>query len=377
MIGNTHRIWPTISPVEKTKGEGWESSAHELQESAPGSLTDSAKDLPCIFFEAKPPLEIVAVSDNVTDLFGADRISVVQQPRFLQERVAAEDRLFFQEKLAELESCGSVSFVHRFVQSSGLPVWVSHSLRQVDWNGEPIVYGCLVPIPGASRLYALEQEVVSRFIHKLGNQFQLLNLVVASLESSLPKCRESEVLQETLDKAIDLTRVLSDCNQVPSWLSEVQLLEVMRAAADSRVNEFSTNGVQLKTNFGGIPNEATVLSSPYLLEAAFGHVLQNALEATGSGGIVEFGGCLDLRGAQAVASLHIKDSGCGIPGREQDQVILPFFTTKKGRDGLGLTVASRFIEMHGGAVRIKSLEGTGTEVAILLPLERRRDVLCA
>jgi signal transduction histidine kinase len=191
----------------------------------------------------------------------------------------------------------------------------------------------------------------------------------------LPKSRESEVLQETLDKAIELTRVLSECNQVPSWLSEVQLLEVMRGAAESRVNEFAAMGVRLETNFEDIPDDATVLSAPYLLEAAFGHILQNALEASSNGGTVQFGGGLELKGSPGIASLYVKDKGCGIPAREQDQVFLPFYTTKKGRDGLGLTIAGRFVEFHGGVVRIKSLEGEGTEIAILLPLEKRGDAL--
>jgi signal transduction histidine kinase len=58
------------------------------------------------------------------------------------------------------------------------------------------------------------------------------------------------------------------------------------------------------------------------------------------------------------------------------QVTLPFFSTKKGHDGMGLTVASRFIELHGGTLRIKSGEGEGTEVEILLPIERGPGIPC-
>lgn len=367
----------TVERVEKTTGGAWERSPSGLPKSLSGSLGDPPNDLPCVLFEAKPSLEIVSTSPNMTDLLGVNSASVIHQPSFLQHCVAAEDRYVFQENIAELENSGSVSFVHRFVQASGLPVWVSHSLRKIERNGESIIRGCLVPISGASRLRALEQEVVSRFIHKLGNQFQLLNLVIASLHSSLPKSRESEILQESLDKAIELTRVLSDCNQTPAWVSEVQLLEVVRAAAEARLNDFAAAGVRLQTHFGAIAEDAFILSSPYLLEAAFGHILQNALDATGSGGTVDFGGRLHLNGSQSVASLYIKDKGCGISPSAQEQVILPFFTTKKGRDGLGLTVASRFVELHGGALNINSLEGEGTEITILLPLERRRDTGCA
>jgi signal transduction histidine kinase len=298
---------------------------------------------------------------------------MAHQPGVLAQRVAAEDRALFEQKLAELDKSGSVSFAHRFLQGSGLPIWVSHSLRMVKRDSESLVRGCLVPLPGVSRLFSLEQEVISRFVHKLGNQFQLLNLVVASLQNCLPVSRESKVLQETLDKAIELTRVLSDCNQTPAWLSEVQLLDVLRAAAQSRIDKFAAAGAQLKANFEGIPEDAMVLSSPYLLETALGNVLQNALDAIGEGDTVEFGGRLEI-GSPAVALLHIKDPGCGIPLSHQNQVLLPFFTTKRDREGLGLTMASRFVEMHGGALRINTIEGQGTEITILLPIEKRRDV---
>jgi hypothetical protein len=89
----------------------------------------------------------------------------------------------------------------------------------------------------------LDQEIVARFIHKLGNHFQLLNLVVSSLKKSLPNSRDNEILQETLDKAIDLTRTFSDCNQTPSLASDVQLLDVIKAAAESRISQFAASDV--------------------------------------------------------------------------------------------------------------------------------------
>jgi signal transduction histidine kinase len=93
--------------------------------------------------------------------------------------------------------------------------------------------------------------------------------------------------------------------------------------------------------------------------------------------MVEFGGRVEISASRALASLYIKDDGCGIPARELDQVTLPFFTRKQGREGLGLTLAARLLEMHGGSLRIESQEGWGTKITILLPLENGRDMLCA
>jgi Histidine kinase-, DNA gyrase B-, and HSP90-like ATPase len=342
-----------------------------------GHSRDFGKFAPCVIFEANPSLEIISVSENVSELLGVNIDAVIGRPQFWREKVTAEDWPLFQNKLSELEKHGAVSFIHRIANGSGLPVWLTNSLSSVKREGGTSVYGCLVPICGETRILGLDQETVGRFIHKMGNHFQLLNLVVSSLKNSLPHSRESEILQETLDKLIDLTRIFSDCNQTPSLACKVQLLEVIKAAAGSHMSGFAGTGVQLQIDLTGIPDDATVASDPYQLETALSHILQNAWEATIANGKVEIGGHLIADGLRAVARLYIRDTGCGIPARELNQVTGPFFSTKKGHDGLGLTMASRFIEMHGGALRVESREGSGTVVEILLPIERIRDNSCA
>jgi signal transduction histidine kinase len=369
-------IWPNANRSVAHADESWDSPLFAPGQSERAWLIENSGKLPCVLFEAKPSLQLVSASENITEALGV-KMAAALEPGFLIERVAAEDRPRFREGLAELESSGAVSFLHRFIQGSGLPVWAALSLRKLSRENKTVIHGCLVPLAPAPRLFALEQEVIARFIHKLGNQFQLLGLVIASLQDALPKSRESSLLQEALDKAIDLTRILADCNQIPSWPSAIQLLEVLRAAADGRAQRFKEEGADLRVDFAEISEDVFVPSSPYLLEAAFGNILENALEATGAGGIVQFGGRLELHQAQAVAVLHIRDTGCGMSSDAAAQALLPFFTTKKGRDGLGLAIASRFLEMHGGLVRIRSEQGRGTEVTILLPVDRTRDPLCS
>jgi signal transduction histidine kinase len=70
-----------------------------------------------------------------------------------------------------------------------------------------------------------------------------------------------------------------------------------------------------------------------------------------------------------VAAISIVDSGCGINEGNLAGVLLPFFTSKKNHDGLGLSMASRFIEIHGGILQIRSKEGKGTSVEMRLPIE--------
>ena len=69
------------------------------------------------------------------------------------------------------------------------------------------------------------------------------------------------------------------------------------------------------------------------------------------------------------ALLHVEDNGCGIETGTLDRIFDPFFTTKpvgKGT-GLGLAISYHIVKAHGGDIRVSSVPGQGTSVAVDLP----------
>jgi PAS domain S-box-containing protein len=77
----------------------------------------------------------------------------------------------------------------------------------------------------------------------------------------------------------------------------------------------------------------------------------------------------DLREGE-YALFIIQDNGCGMDGFTLKRVFEPFFTTKtpgKGT-GLGLSIVHSIVKSHGGAVKIKSELGKGTQIEIYLPV---------
>jgi len=64
----------------------------------------------------------------------------------------------------------------------------------------------------------------------------------------------------------------------------------------------------------------------------------------------------------------VKDTGCGIEPAIVQKVMEPFFTTKPGGNGLGLSIAERIAEQHGGTIGIESVKNKGTCVKVLIPL---------
>jgi PAS domain S-box-containing protein len=331
-------------------------------------LTEFLSSLPCVIYECDLSLNVTFVSGNAIEIIGVRAQELLGRKALWEERVPRDEQRLLSEKFEKLISEGSASVIHRIIDDHGLPVWVSHSFQRDPSADSKRVRGCIIPLRTETRTQNLDQTVISRFIHKIGNHFQLLNLLIDSLRRTLPDSNETELIQQTVEKAVELTRTFSDYTQSPTWLSEVDLVEILHAAIHSRKSSYAGKGVALEDGIDGSVNGVTVQSDPFLLELAIGCVLQNALEATDYGGKVILDVKVELlNNVQSIVRLRIVDTGCGMKQEVQRKAAEPFFTMKSDRDGLGLSMASRFIEIHGGVLRIESREGKGTTVEILLP----------
>ena len=94
------------------------------------------------------------------------------------------------------------------------------------------------------------------------------------------------------------------------------------------------------------------------------NLLLNALDATGSGGVV----WVDLRAEpDGWLRLRVADNGKGLPAALEDQIFSPFVTTKETGLGLGLSISKRIIESHGGEISAANRSEGGAVFTIRLP----------
>src|SRR5438034_7535696 len=63
-----------------------------------------------------------------------------------------------------------------------------------------------------------------------------------------------------------------------------------------------------------------------------------------------------------------EDTGPGIPEEHLHKIFYPFFTTKEGGTGLGLSLVHRIMDEHKGSVQVESVLGKGTCVKLTLPI---------
>jgi two-component system sensor histidine kinase HydH len=106
-----------------------------------------------------------------------------------------------------------------------------------------------------------------------------------------------------------------------------------------------------------------VSMDPERLRSVVENLLRNALESGGPRDRIEVG--IFTSGEGVV--LDILDRGEGLPAGEAEQLFDPFFTSKRGGSGIGLSISRRFVEAAGGKISLHDREGGGASVRVVLP----------
>jgi signal transduction histidine kinase len=143
----------------------------------------------------------------------------------------------------------------------------------------------------------------------------------------------------------------------------------LRALAAESVDLFaaSSSSHQLQLD---APESLSAEVDPLRLSQVLNNLLSNAIKYSPGGGLVQVS--LQRKGGEA--RLSVTDHGIGIPAEELETIFQPFrrsSTTREGIPGvgLGLSVARRIVEGHGGHLEVQSREGQGSTFAVVLPLD--------
>jgi signal transduction histidine kinase len=111
-----------------------------------------------------------------------------------------------------------------------------------------------------------------------------------------------------------------------------------------------------------LPEALILRGDEELLERAFENLVRNAREAAGLKGTVVLG----ARNEAGRVIVTVSDDGPGIPP-ERRQALRPFFTTRPGGLGLGLPIAQKIVDLHGGRLDLLDRQPHGLEVRLSLP----------
>jgi signal transduction histidine kinase len=327
-------------------------------------------EIPGVLYECDDKLSVTLITSNTLPLVGVDPQELMGRRDLWGERLFPDDRERLLSLLEGLQLGQTASATHRILDQCSLPVWVSHSFRKAATERGEVLRGCMVPLPKEICTRDIGPTIIPQFVHKIGNHFQLMNLLMGNLHRSGIATGEIDRLQQALDETVDFTRTFLNYAQEPSCRSEFDLSEILKAVVQSMIPAFAEKKVFLNNLVDVYSSGALILGDPFLLEIGFSAMLQNALDATNAAGEVTVTASCERHrpGYGLSAQIVIADTGCGMEPEVLTRAVEPFFTSRRDRSGLGLSMASRIIEQHGGMLRIASVAGQGTQVNITLPV---------
>jgi signal transduction histidine kinase len=221
-----------------------------------------------------------------------------------------------------------------------------------------------------------------------------LTSIRGTIQVALARERGPEELQETLAEVMEetewmlhlvdglLTLARGEEELLHDERERVDLAPLLADVCDMAEALVSTKAVTVALR---APEELVVRGSAGQLRQVFLNLVSNAAKFTQRGTIeiaAEARDRLELSPperdvmeemAGPVAVVVVRDTGTGIPRRELPRVFDRFYRgdaarSQAGGTGLGLAIARLLVEQHGGLIRVRSVEGVGSEFEVVLPL---------
>jgi signal transduction histidine kinase len=219
----------------------------------------------------------------------------------------------------------------------------------------------------SEKLAALGQ-LSAGIAHEIRNPLTSINILIHSLTENLPtehsrwedlKVIEEEILRinEIVDQFLRFAKpaspLLEKTNLIPIFEEILQLLRP----------QIERCRIAVKKEFEPLP---LITVDKEQIKQVILNLLMNAIQAMTGGGKLGMSGRLSKDGYWV--ELAIQDSGVGIPPEDIDKLFDPFFSTKEGGIGLGLSIAHRIIDQHHGKIEVESTPEKGTLFTISLPV---------
>lgn len=170
--------------------------------------------------------------------------------------------------------------------------------------------------------------------------------------------KEAKALQDILNEFLAFARP-PRMQLIPTDLNDYveEVIEFLQPQAESLSIEIR---LELGDNLYPVP-----LDRPQFGQVVI-NLLTNAMDAVGSDGAVT----VSTRETERFVELAVSDTGGGVPAGEEERIFEEFYTTKERGTGLGLCIARRIAQEHGGDIVLRNRPGEGATFAVRIPKEK-------
>jgi PAS domain S-box-containing protein len=209
--------------------------------------------------------------------------------------------------------------------------------------------------------------------HELNNPLDGIRryLSLAVMKKEQPQEVErylAEALKGLEKMASSVKSLMSSANPLKTSRNRDNLQNLLQDAVKIMMFQASDQMVQVTLN---PPRELQQVRIGGDLYHVFLNIIKNALQAMPQGGHLHIGGLLHPQEVEII----FEDTGTGLSAQELEQIFQPFYSTKRGAQGLGLglPICQKILERQGGRMEVTSQPGQGTKISIFLPQQVHKE----
>jgi signal transduction histidine kinase len=179
--------------------------------------------------------------------------------------------------------------------------------------------------------------------------------------------KEAGRLEGFVEELLDFSRLQS--GRMTLRLTKTDILAELEETLFTFTERAVREGYEVKYSVPDIPSVAN--ADPNRLKQVFMNILDNALKYSRPGSKIFVKADFVKVEKKDFVSIAIADQGCGISAEDLPHVKEKFYKANMSvrGSGIGLAVTSEIVNLHHGTIDIDSVEGKGTLVTILLPVE--------
>jgi len=223
-----------------------------------------------------------------------------------------------------------------------------------------------------SQKMAAAAELSAGVSHEINNPLTgLLGFLQMKARKSRPEDPDHKILESMVDSAQRIQEVVASLQRFAAQDEDpdrvrLDLNLVADQAATLIQSRLGERRIQLDRQRHAEP--LWMNGDPAALGQALGHVVDNAIEAMPKGGVLRLATAAVEDGA---VKIMVGDTGVGIAPEYLEKIFEPFYSRDGAGRGLGLSVAHRIVEDHGGRIEVDSRPGQGTTFELIFPAVRR------
>lgn len=241
-------------------------------------------------------------------------------------------------------------------------VWLLHDVTEAEHRNERALR--------AERLAAIGQ-MITGLAHESRNALQRIRACTEMLEFDLESNPPAMELLGRLGKAQDDLRRLFD--EVRGYAAPITL-EWQNCSVQSLMDEAWESCEPLRVGRNahmsvtiGNAGAEEVWVDRFRIVQVFRNIFENALAACEDPAEIKVTCRETTFDEKSFVEIRVADNGPGIPPKDRARLFEPFFTTKAKGTGLGMAIAQRVIEVHGGRISVEESAKHGAEFIIALP----------